>query len=149
MPKVGDVETFMRASEQEVPRNILLKLNPQSLLYWKLCVEEFQELTVAMDILRGRSLEDTEAIAAELAEVADGAADLIWVAIGLLISMGIPVHAVWDEVAKSNLLKINPQTGIVEKRADGKVMKPAGWKPPQIGALIERKILLAKQTEGV
>lgn len=149
MPKVGDVETFMRASAQRVPNEIQLKLNPQSLLYWKLCEEEYEELTKAFDILRARSLEDTEAIALELAEVADGVADLIWVAIGLLLSMGIPVHAIWDEVAKSNLLKINPQTGLVEKREDGKVMKPAGWKPPQIAAFIERRILLAKQTKGV
>lgn len=148
MPKVGDVEVFMRAAGQEIPREIQLKLNPQALLYWKLCEEEYGELSKAFDVLRGRSLEDTEAIAAELAEVADGVADFIWVAIGLMISMGIPVHAIWDEVAKSNLLKINPHTGKVEKRADGKVMKPEGWKPPQIAAFIERKILLAKQMKG-
>jgi len=35
-------------------------------------------------------------------------------------------------VARSNLAKINPETGKVIKRQDGKVLKPEGWTPPEL-----------------
>jgi predicted HAD superfamily Cof-like phosphohydrolase len=42
------------------------------------------------------------------------------------------VAGAWNEVARSNLDKIDSVTGKVKKREDGKVMKPEGWKPPQL-----------------
>ena len=38
----------------------------------------------------------------------------------------------YDEFARSNLSKINSETGKVIKRDDGKVLKPEGWTPPQL-----------------
>jgi hypothetical protein len=32
----------------------------------------------------------------------------------------------------SNQAKINPRTGRVNKREDGKVLKPEGWTPPKL-----------------
>lgn len=148
MPKVGDVQYFMRACGQELPQEVQQTTSSQTLLYWNLCKEEFEELRKAMNVLDAARMEEKKLVAGEIAEVADAIGDLIWVAIGLGISLGLPLHGIWDEIAKSNFLKINPQTGRVEKRADGKVMKPVGWKPPQIAALIERKIILANKMKG-
>lgn len=72
-----------------------------------------------------------------LVEIADGIADLVYVAIGAALEFGIPIDAVFDEVHRTNMLKVGGAT-----RADGKLLKPEGWKPPDIAA-----ILLAKSTE--
>ena len=45
---------------------------------------------------------------------------------------GYNVDGGWKEVASSNLSKINPETGKVIKRDDGKILKPEGWTPPKL-----------------
>jgi predicted HAD superfamily Cof-like phosphohydrolase len=69
----------------------------------------------------------------DLVEVADGIADLIYVAIGAAIEYGIPLSEVWDEVHATNMLKVGGA-----ERADGKILKPEGWKPPQIEQILQR-----------
>lgn len=72
----------------------------------------------------------------DIVEVADALADLIYVTVGTALEYGIPLDRVWDEVHRSNMAKIDHATGKVHKRADGKVLKPEGWKPPDIAAII-------------
>jgi predicted HAD superfamily Cof-like phosphohydrolase len=43
----------------------------------------------------------------------------------------------WKEVIRSNMAKVDPETGFVKKRADGKILKPEGWTPPDLASLIE------------
>ena len=50
---------------------------------------------------------------------------------------GYDVHGAWNEVARSNLAKINPETGKVNKREDGKVLKPVGWTPPKLEQFVK------------
>ena len=90
----------------------------QSDLYLALIREEFDELFEAY-------------INRDLIEVADACADLKWVIEGLEHTLNIPQQKIWDEVARSNLSKISP-TGKVLKRADGKVMKPDTYSPPDL-----------------
>ena len=45
---------------------------------------------------------------------------------------GYDVKGAWDEVTRSNHMKIDPETGKVKKRSDGKVLKPDGWTPPNL-----------------
>jgi predicted HAD superfamily Cof-like phosphohydrolase len=49
---------------------------------------------------------------------------------------GYDVDAAWAEVARSNLAKIDPATGKVIKRPDGKVLKPEGWTPPALDKFV-------------
>ena len=49
---------------------------------------------------------------------------------------GIPLDRVWAAVHRSNMAKVDPATGKVIKRADGKVLKPEGWTPPDIPAAL-------------
>jgi predicted HAD superfamily Cof-like phosphohydrolase len=49
---------------------------------------------------------------------------------------GFQVQEAWNEVAQSNLCKICPETGKVIKRTDGKVLKPDGWKSPELAPFI-------------
>ena len=48
------------------------------------------------------------------------------------------VEGAWNEVARSNLSKIDSTTGKVVKRKDGKVLKPDGWTPPQLKEFIKK-----------
>lgn len=82
-------------------------------------------------------IELQSAIAARnLAHTADAIADLIFVAIGAALEFGIPLDPVWDEVQRSNMAKVDRATGKVRRRDDGKILKPEGWKPPEVERII-------------
>jgi predicted HAD superfamily Cof-like phosphohydrolase len=109
----------------------------QAQLYAKLVNEEAEEFAKAAS----RVDKQQGAIdALELTEMIDGAADLIVVAKGFLLSLGVPAEDVMSEVWRSNLSKL--VNGKVIKREDGKVLKPEGWTPPdfaQFNPLLEKK----------
>lgn len=114
----NDVKVFMYACDQKETG-----YGKQADLYVDLIVEEFKELVTAF----GNR---------DIVEIADACADLKWVIEGLEHTLQIPQQAVWNEVARSNLSKIS-STGKVIKREDGKVLKPEGWTPPNIKAIIK------------
>lgn len=70
----------------------------------------------------------------DLVEIADGIADSIVVLLGTTVSYGIDINAVFNEVHKTNMAKIGG-----EVRADGKQLKPKGWKPPRIKEILENQ----------
>jgi len=72
----------------------------------------------------------------DLPAIADGLADLIYVTVGTALEYGIPLDCVWDAVQQANMAKVDPTTGKVRKREDGKVLKPDGWTPPDIAAVL-------------
>ena len=111
---------FMLACGQTVGRIN----NAQFELYVKLIEEEVEELTSA--IMDGDRAENFDALL-----------DIIVVCIWAGHSAGLPLEAGWREVIRSNMAKVDPETGLVKKRADGKILKPEGWTPPRLAALIE------------
>lgn len=56
--------------------------------------------------------------------------DIIVVTVGALYSLGIDPEEAWEEVVKSNNSKIDPVTGKVLKRDDGKVLKGPNYVAP-------------------
>ena len=118
-----DVAVFLAACGQihahkPVPQNDLSKL------YLKLIHEEYEEFAEAL-----RDNDDTEQL--------DACFDMIWVIIGYMKSRGWDCEAAWDEGAKSNLSKINPDTGMVIRREDGKILKPESWNPPNFAKFVK------------
>lgn len=113
----NDVKTFIEACDQE--RNV-----DNVDLYKDLIIEEFSEFVEA-------HVEQDEV------EQLDACMDMIWVILGYCYMKGYNVEGAWQEVARSNLAKINPVTGKVNKREDGKVLKPEGWTPPQLQQFIK------------
>jgi predicted HAD superfamily Cof-like phosphohydrolase len=107
-----DVVTFIEACEQE-------KNEQNVALYRDLIVEEFNEYISAVN-------------AKDNVEQLDACMDMIWVILGHCYMKGWDVKGAWNEVALSNLKKIDPKTKKVIKRQDGKILKPEGWKPPQL-----------------
>jgi predicted HAD superfamily Cof-like phosphohydrolase len=60
--------------------------------------------------------------------VADGLADIIYVAIGTLYIMGLPGPAIWEAVQKANMSKVR---GITKRGNAFDAVKPEGWTAPE------------------
>jgi len=117
-----DVEVFLRAVGQTVPPFIADE-SDQSKLYKKLIDEEYSEFIEAWN-----ENNDVEKI--------DACFDMMWVIVGYMKSRGWDCETIWDEGAKSNLSKIDPETGFVKRREDGKILKPDGWQPPNFSKFV-------------
>jgi predicted HAD superfamily Cof-like phosphohydrolase len=112
-----DVSVFLKACGQDTPRQPDKNVSELAELYKKLIKEEVEEFWEA------------EA-ASDDAEQLDACFDMIWVIVGYMKARGWDCDKAWDEGAKSNLSKIDMNTGSVIRREDGKILKPEGWKPP-------------------
>lgn len=73
------------------------------------------------------------------AEMLDGVVDVSVVTINMGISMGFPIQEGWDEGLATNMAKAvpDPVTGKLRRRADGKVLKPDGWKKPDFQGILD------------
>ena len=107
-----DQASFMQACDQTVG----VENRDQYALYLDLIREEVQEL------------EDSQHPVSDL----DALIDILVVTIGAIHSMGADAEGAWNEVMRSNLDKIDPESGRVIKREDGKVLKPEGWIAPEL-----------------
>jgi predicted HAD superfamily Cof-like phosphohydrolase len=63
-------------------------------------------------------------------ELLDGMLDTAWVSFGAAISTSISAASAWQEVARANFDKF--PNGQALRDAGGKVMKPAGWRGPDL-----------------
>jgi len=88
-------------------------------MYLGLIAEEFDELQDAV-------LEDDKV------EQLDALVDILVVTVGAIRAAGWDGEAAWREVMNTNFAKIDAETGKVRKREDGKVLKPEGWKAPEL-----------------
>jgi len=126
MDIIGDQAQFMRACGQTVG-----EFNEdQVYLYEALLDEEEQE--------RFEAVEDGNVV-----EEFDADLDILVVHIGRMLSRWHPnmIQAGWHEVMRSNMSKCvsdlegNP---VVIKRADGKILKPDTYSPPDLASIMRR-----------
>ena len=111
-----DIDTFQTACDQE-PSDANYKM------YLSLIDEEVGELV--------------EAVAADdRVEQLDALVDILVVTMGAIRAGGFDGEGAWKEVMDTNFAKIDPVTGKVRKREDGKVLKPEGWKAPELAPFI-------------
>jgi predicted HAD superfamily Cof-like phosphohydrolase len=113
----NDVVKFIDACDQP-------KTSSNAILYASLIDEEYGEF-------------DNAFAANDDVEQLDACMDMIWVILGYCYMKGYDVEGAWNEVARSNLSKIDSTTGKVIKREDGKVLKPEGWTPPKLAPFIK------------
>lgn len=91
-----------------------------------------EQFDLYLRLIREEATELLDAVAQnDKVEMFDAILDLIVVCIGAGHSAGFPLEAGWEAVINSNMAKVDPETGRVRRRADGKIMKPEGWKSPQ------------------
>ena len=123
MPNVfRDQEKFMRACDQSVGKYD----EDQFSLYLKLIREEYHELELAYS--KNDRLEELDALI-----------DILVVTVGAIHSMGADAEGAWKEVMRSNLSKIDKETGMVRKREDGKVLKPITYSPPDLKSFLTKE----------
>jgi len=62
--------------------------------------------------------------------IAKETCDLVYVAVGLLVTKGIPFNDVFAALQQSNMTKVGPD-GSVVKRDDGKILKGPDFRPAE------------------
>ena len=107
-----DVMIFQQACDQKPSED-------NAVLYRKLINEEYSEFIEAY--------QQNDEI-----EQLDACMDMIWVILGFCHMKKYDVVGAWNEVVKTNMAKVDPLTGKVRRREDGKILKPEGWKPPDM-----------------
>jgi predicted HAD superfamily Cof-like phosphohydrolase len=117
-----DQAKFMNACGQTVGN----RNQDQFDLYLKLIQEEVEELQTAVD--------NNDRV-----EQLDALIDILVVTVGAVQSLGADGEGAWKEVMSTNFAKIDSLTGRVRKREDGKVLKPTGWRPPELSKYINRE----------
>mmetsp|Transcript_998 Transcript_998/g.1268 ORF Transcript_998/g.1268 Transcript_998/m.1268 type:complete len:172 (+) Transcript_998:40-555(+) len=75
-----------------------------------------------------------------VADQADALVDSYYYSLNSACNKGINLSSVFGIVHAANMAKRDPETGKFLKRADGKIIKPKGWQPPNINAEIERQL---------
>lgn len=67
--------------------------------------------------------------AGDIVKIADGIADIVYVAVGTAVTYGIPFDAVFAEVHRSNMTKTNTPE-------EAKLVKGPGYEPPDIARVL-------------
>jgi predicted HAD superfamily Cof-like phosphohydrolase len=93
-------------------------------MYLDLITEEYNELKDAI-------------VANDRVEQLDALVDILVVTVGAIRAAGWDGEAAWKEVMDTNFAKIDADTGKVRKREDGKVLKPEGWKAPELEQFVK------------
>jgi len=83
--------------------------------------EEFEELKEAIE-------------EKDLVEIVDALVDIIYVCVGTLVSCGVNLTPIWNEVQDTNIKK---EGGDYYKGE--KLLKPEGWIPPRIKELLKEQ----------
>ena len=115
----SDQRKFMQACGQSVDRHNQAQFD----LYKDLIDEEVGELAEATE-------------AKDRVEQLDALIDILVVTTGALHSLGVDPNGAWKEVMRSNFDKVDPVSGRVKKRDDGKVLKPDNWEPPRLSKFV-------------
>lgn len=133
-----DVAAFHRATDTPIAEVPSIPSDERVKLRLDLISEEFFELLDSLGWAQyGADFMPDPNGHRNIVATADALADLVYVIIGTALEFGIPLDEVWAEVQRANLAKIGAD-GKVHKRADGKVLKPEGWMPPDIAGVLQR-----------
>ncbi|MFC6616710.1 hypothetical protein [Deinococcus radiophilus] len=102
--------------------------------------EEWQEVEEELEVLAQRLDGASEGAsetdpATALAPLAHELTDLLYVAYGTLTQLGVDAEATFAAVHAANMQKMGGPV-----REDGKLLKPAGWQPADIRAVLERQL---------
>jgi len=110
-----DVRAFHIKFKQitgEGPRHLAFRKLEERIRFMQEELDEFKEAAGTQD----------------LALLADALVDLVYVAKGTAVMMGLPWEALWDDVQRANMEKV---IGATHRGNLVDVCKPLGWTPPQ------------------
>ena len=153
----SDVREFTAGAGQPTPAHPTLMSKKEVNFIGKMILDELLELfstqfsaeeakaTMTDIIANAKALPKmptgTEAERMEqLAEQGDAFVDIWYYSLNAACKKGINLSAIFNLVHEANMAKRDPATGQFLKRADGKIIKPKGWKAPDIAAEMARQI---------
>lgn len=148
-----DVMAFTRACDQPVaPRPTAMTVQEVDFIT-KMILDELLELQATVrapaqaKAAMQKTLQEAEAqpllpqndVANIIAEQGDAFVDIWYYSLNAACKKGVNLCSIFDKVHAANMAKIDPRTGKCNKRADGKILKPAGWTPPNVKQEIIRQ----------
>merc|ERR1719421_1378628 len=96
-------------------------------------------LEVADEVKMEVYTDDAEGKVHQVAGQADALVDIEYYMLNCAAKKGFNMSAIFGVVHAANMAKRNPATGKFEKRADGKIIKPPGWQPPNVEGEVARQ----------
>ncbi|WP_315941229.1 hypothetical protein [Deinococcus sp. Marseille-Q6407] len=138
------LRAFHRAIGEPAPERPTLPSPELLRMRRTLMDEEWAEVQEELDQLEARLAagEATGTPAAELDRLAHELTDLLYVAYGTLVQLGVDPDATFAAVHQANLQKVGGPL-----REDGKLLKPAGWQPADVQAVLERLSAAAPEVQ--
>ena len=77
----------------------------------------------------------------QCADQADALVDIYYYSLNAAAKKGMNLSSVFKLVHGANMAKRDPATGhFIKRESDGKIIKPAGWKPPDVEAELKRQL---------
>jgi predicted HAD superfamily Cof-like phosphohydrolase len=118
MSYFDDVKALYRKLEIPTPAVPELQNWAMAAYRMKFLKEELQEIDDAME-------------ANDLVGIADGLADLVYVALGTAAHYGIPFDEVWQLVHRANMTKQRADALLTKRGHEHDLIKPAGFVSPE------------------
>lgn len=125
------VAEFQTATGQPVNRSPVVMTYDRECLRARLIGEECREAIQALGNFRQG--DNTQA----LAELAGELVDVIYVALGTAVEYGLELEPFFREIQAANMAKVADGC---KRRADGKILKPEGWQPADLRAVLEAQL---------
>ena len=128
------VRRFMEAGGQEVNDYPAIPSQETAELRHNLLAEEYGEYIVADSNFELARVTGERVTDHHFIDLADALADMVYVIVGTAVSYGINLDDALEEVCRSNDTKI--VDGQLIRREDGKILKPEGYEPPDLAAVL-------------
>ena len=147
------VNKFTEAVGIELPEKPKLMTREEIVFITRMVMSEMHELVntvtnsseegldLMRDCLKTLDYADHERELSEIekiAEQSDAMVDAYYYMLNIAGRNGHNLSKVFDEVHRANMDKIDKGTGMCIKREDGKILKPPGWKPPDVVRVIKK-----------
>lgn len=71
-------------------------------------------------------------------EVADAITDIDYINTGSAVAFNIPLEECFEAVHSNNMTKVDPVTGFVTRSPSGKILKPSGYIPVSLTAILNK-----------
>jgi len=125
-----DVREFHKKAKQRISYKPTIPDFNERLLRQALISEEHNELQYEIRNVKGSGGSREENLAKLLSE----AVDLVYVVMGTCVAFGLPFDEAWNAIHKANMDKFKDG---INKRPDGKLLKPKDWEPADILKIIQ------------
>lgn len=147
------VREFTKESGSDVPNKPELMNKDEVFFLIKMMLDEIMELAATVAdpqftkfnmikmICDSKDIEQNMCCEpVRIAEQADALVDCYYYSLNAAAKKGVNISKIFQLVHKANMDKRDPITGKFIKREDGKIIKPQGWKAPDIREEIIKQI---------